>query len=841
MKIKKNNCVSFPLGGIGSGSIGLSAAGRLIDWEIQNRPNKESSNRFSHFAVKVEEAGTVLDCRVLNGSLPPPYTGSGKGKFSGFGFGVPASTLAGVPHFESAKFTGEYPFAEIAFDDRKFPCQIKMTAFNPLIPLNDFDSSLPAAAFAFCVTNPTAKYLRCTVAGSVSNLFADGVNRAAGQKLLLQSPLAPAELKYGELALGCQAESVQVQSHWYRGSWLDDLNMFWNEFSGIKGLSHRSYESPPGKGVIDTGTVVGAVGLAPGETKEIVFVLSWFVPNVRNDWSISPETASPQWRNYYATQFAGALAVNDYFFSHFDRLREESMRFRKALFGSTLPNYVIDAVAANLSILKSPTCLRLEDGGFYGFEGCHAEEGCCEGSCNHVWNYAYALPFLFPKLERSMRELDFKYNYDSSDGGFGFRLPLPLRNEVDRLKCADGLLGGVIKTYRDWKICGDDVWLKQQYPFIRQSLEFVWSHKNTHQWDPGKTGILHGRQHHTLDVELFGPNSWLSGFYHAALLAGAAIAEVMTDADFAAECRSIAAKGKHYLNDELFNGEYFNQKIDLKDRAVIDKFKADYYWNEELGEIKYQIANGCAIDQVLAQWHADLCGLGEIFEDKKLISALGSIYKYNFVKHLGDVVNVWRIYGLEDEAGTLICSWPHGDMPGIPLTYNSETMHGFEYQFGAHLIMRGMVQKGLQVVKAVRDRYDGVRRNPYNEMECGSNYARSMASYALLNALSGFSFDIPNREIGFAPAVKTRPFQCFWSLDSGWGMVRFEENTVVLEVLYGKLELARFCLPPACRVTAVSSGKHPSAFVLRFGKIDFADTVTVTPGQPLTVVCGKLR
>lgn len=834
MKTRQNNCVSFPLGGIGSGSIGLSAAGRLIDWEIQNRPDKESSNRFSHFAVKLEEDANVLDCRVLNGPLPPPYTGSGKGRFSGFGFGVTASTLAGVPHFEDAKFKGEYPFAEITFADRKFPCQIAMTAFNPLIPLNDFDSSLPGAVFVFRIANPTAKHLRCTVAGSVSNLFVGGVNCIEGGKLLLKSPLTPTNLKYGELALCCRAESVQVQSHWFRGSWLDDLNMYWNELSRPGGFSDRRYDTPIAQGGIDTGTVAGTVELAPGESKEVIFVLSWFVPNVRNDWSISPETPSPSWRNYYATKFSGAPAVNDYFMSHFERLRAESMLFKNALFGSTLPGYVIDAVAANLSILKSPTCLRLEDGGFYGFEGCHSNEGCCEGSCNHVWNYAYALPFLFPKLERSMRELDFKYNYDAGDGGFGFRLPLPLRNESNRLKCADGLLGGVIKVYRDWKICGDDAWLQAQYPFVRQSLEFVWSPQNTHQWDPDKTGILQGRQHHTLDVELFGPNAWLSGFYHAALLAAAAMAEHLADLDFAAECRLIAARGKAYLNYELFNGEYFNQKIDLKDRAVIDKFAADYYWNQETGEIKYQIANGCAIDQVLAQWHADLCGLGELFEPDKLKSALKSIYKYNFVKHLGDVVNVWRIYGLEDEAGTLICSWPHGDMPSIPLTYNSETMHGFEYQFAGHLIMHGMVQKGLQLVKAVRDRYDGVRRNPYNEMECGSNYARSMASYALLNALSGFSFDLSKKQIGFAPAVKTRPFQCFWSLDSGWGIVRLEKNTITLKVLYGKLGLTDYLVESGVRVSAVAHGRRIIAWEQHGRQITFRRTVTIGPGQPLT-------
>src|SRR5208283_1140007 len=95
---------------------------------------------------------------------------------------------------------------------------------------------------------------------------------------------------------------------------------------------------------------------------------------------------------------------------NWDRLYSDTNKFKQSLFSSTLPSYVLDAVSANISILKSPTCLRLEDGSFYGWEGCFCNSGCCEGSCTHVWNYAYALPFLFPSLERSMRNLDYTYN-----------------------------------------------------------------------------------------------------------------------------------------------------------------------------------------------------------------------------------------------------------------------------------------------------------------------------------------------------------------------------------------------------------------------------------------------
>ena len=59
--------ISFPLGGIGSGCIGLAGNGELIDAEIFNRPNKGSHLGFTHFAVKAERDGEVLDARVLRG------------------------------------------------------------------------------------------------------------------------------------------------------------------------------------------------------------------------------------------------------------------------------------------------------------------------------------------------------------------------------------------------------------------------------------------------------------------------------------------------------------------------------------------------------------------------------------------------------------------------------------------------------------------------------------------------------------------------------------------------------------------------------------------------------
>ncbi len=124
-------------------------------------------------------------------------------------------------------------------------------------------------------------------------------------------------------------------------------------------------------------------------------------------WGKAPLGGDTVGSNTMQKAFCDAAAVADYCFANWARLKEETFLFRDTLFQSEVPECVLDAVQGNLAILKSSTCLRLQDGAFYTFEGSNADSGSCEGSCTHVWNYAYALAFLFPELERSMRELEY--------------------------------------------------------------------------------------------------------------------------------------------------------------------------------------------------------------------------------------------------------------------------------------------------------------------------------------------------------------------------------------------------------------------------------------------------
>lgn len=846
--------ISFPLGGIGSGSIGLAGNGRLTDWEIFNHPDKGSYNGFSHIAVKAEQGGALLDARVLNGDLQKDFTGQYRREnFKGFGYGPFSETMAGFPHFAQNDFLGEFPLAELRFDDPHFPGTVTLRAFNPMIPLNEDDSSLPAAFFEVEFCNPLETALDYTAAFSVKNPFPEQsrnlLSRENGQtKLFLtQEKLTEGDIGYGDLCLASDGEETSVQENWYRGNWFDGPAVYWRNFKDSARLENRRYEAP-GSG--DMATLAVHLHTEPGEKKSVRFVLAWSFPNCYNYWKpLKRQTPQGErdvtWKNYYAVLFRDSAATADYALREWERLYRQTVEFKEALFSATIPDVVTEAVSATMSVLKSPTVLRLEDGSFYGFEGVHETEGSCEGNCTHVWGYAYALPFLFPRLERSVRELDYRYNqYD--DGEMCFRLQLPAgREPMDFRACVDGQMGDIIRTYRDWKLCGDTEWLRSLWPKVKKALEYAWNPHNKDLWDADKDGVMEGRQHHTLDMELFGPNAWLEGFYLGALKAGAEMAEALGEPSAAQEYLTLFERGKTYLNRELFNGAYYAQNVDLSDSSVIAPFAdrgdvhtnnslsrvKDVYWNSEAKELKYQVGQGCGADQLNAQWHAGLCGLGDIFDPAQAKTALESIYRNNFKPSMRECDNPCRLFCLNDEAGTVICDYPEGVYkPYVSVPYCEETFHGVEYQAAALMVMYGMEKEGLELVEAVRSRYDGARRNPWNEIECGSNYARSMAAYSLIPIYSGFSFDLTKGRIGFAPPYRAdRRFFSIWSTDCAWGTVELEPGRCVLRILGGTLELRELGLPfieKGMRLTATADGAPVTATGV-CGAVQFAPAAVI--------------
>ncbi len=794
--------ISFPLGGIGTGSVGLSGQGGLVDWEIFNRPNVGSRFPRTFPLIWAREQGEAPVCRVLLGPAQPPFQGRGHGD--------PHDAGEGLPRMTACTFRGEYPFAWVDFACEKLPVKVSLEAYNPFIPGEPDDSGHPAAILRYTLTNRTQRPVRATVAWSLLNMigsignaerdpsfrdvdfgFGQNVNTALDdggvRGLLFTSEKYPeGHPRHGSMALVTPERSVTVLRRWARLGWFDALQDFWDGFGAKGGFEGCEEDTPSEEGKTDAGALGIRVNLKPGASRTVTFYLTWYFPVFEKYWGKVPCCDSPSccgaggratWRNYYAGQFDDALDVAKKLRGKEKRLRETSLLFHDALFSTTAPPQVLDAVSSQMAILKTATCLRLTDGTFYGFEGCSPVSGCCEGSCTHVWNYQQALPFLFPSLERSMRSADYRYNM-RDDGGMCFRLRLPLGSPPDTFHaCGDGQMGGVIKTYRDWKISGDDAWLRSVWPSVKRALEYAWV-----QWDADRDGVMEGIQHNTYDIEFFGPNPLMGGFYLGALAAASEMAEYLGDTAAAAEYREVYGKGRAWIEEHLFNGEFYVQQYDPE--------KAP----------RYQFGAGCLADQVLGQWLAKVAGLGDVLDRKQVRRALRSIYKCNWKEDLWGHANAQRVYALQDEAGLVMCTWPHGGRPAFPFPYADEVWTGIEYQVASHLIMEGMVAQGLRIVKGARERHDGLRRNPWNEFECGNHYARAMSSYGLLTAVGGFTFDKGAGRIGFAPRLNQRDFETFWALDGAWGTysqrVKGAKVHIELKVLHGALKVRQIDLAP---------------------------------------------
>ncbi len=864
----KTHEISFPLGGIGSGCIGLAGNGELIDAEMFNRPNKGSHLGFTHFAVKAENANGVVDARVLHGDVLPPYSGKMQRPMcAGFGFGPDRESLAGLPHFHDVVFHGTFPIANLEFTDQHFPGSVRLEAFNPFIPLNEDDSSIPGAFFCISITNNTKETLSYTICFSAANLYSHKagthsfVQKDGLSMVLMQNAETsdPDDVRYGDMSIGTDASDVHVTHYWYRGNWFDNLMTYWKDFRRQGPIQDRNYSEEDNANVSpysfqDVASLSATLTATPGETTCARFVMTWSTPNCINYWNPGDGTTATgsgcdtrsdhpnhPWKNYYATLWRNSSDSLTYALKSYDRLYSQTLMFLETLLETSMPEEALEAVISNLAIIKSPTILRLTDGSLYGFEGCHWNAGSCEGSCTHVWSYTYSIPFLFPRLERSMRTLEYTYSMNP-DGSMSFRLMLPIgRTPMKFRPCVDGQYGTVMRVWREYKLSGDREWLKTLWPQVKRSIEYAWSSENKDRWDENRDGVMEGRQHHTLDMEIFGESAWLTGMYLAGLKAGALIAAELGEEETAKDYIDIFNRGKERLNRDLFNGRYYYQRIDLKDRDVLSRF-ADgsralqnqdvfaTYWNDEKKEIAYQIADGCGIDQVLAQWHANLIGLGEIFDKDQVRSALKSIYSYNFIPNMREHFNPCRLYALNDEAGTVICAWPDDvKQPEITILYAEETMHGFEYQAATHMIQEGMTEKGLQMIRAIRERYDGEKRNPWNELESGSNYARSMASYSLLLSYSGFRFEMSKGMIGFEPLGNCDDFRSFWSVDRAWGVVRFEKNSTSIEIKSGEIDIQRLLLrKPNRNIKSVSIDGIPGKFISENGEIVFDKKMKVT-------------
>ncbi len=809
--------ISFPLGGVAAGSIGLGGRGQLINWEMFNRPNKGYRPSYAFPSIWAQAGDGRPVARVLESRILPPYEGQD---------GLGSSNAPGLSRLESATFVGEYPLAHIDFQDSSLPVKVELDAFSPFIPHEPDESGLPVAILRYRVTNRGHVPAKVGISFSVDNPVGTKDDRRGAavqrmtdgrqneyrtgdglaglvmgnQNLPTDDPMA------GEFVLAATADAGAEISHWAgwpQGRWWNSPLLFWDQFSKAGDLGPQP----------EAHNAVGALCLqrtiAPGQSANFQFFLGWRFPNRTPDWcgwTASAGEGNTVIGNYYSTRFKSAWEAVTYTASHLGSLEARTRMFAGALRASTLPAAVKEAASANLSTLATTTCFRTADGEFHGFEGSDDNRGCCYGNCTHVWNYETVTPFLFPSFARSLRRSSFGFSMDET-GSMRFRQMLPDGKDRSAVAAADGQMGQIIHAWLDWKISGDDDLLRNTWPRVRKALEFAWVPGG---WDSNRDGVMEGVQHNTYDVEFYGPNPMCGIYYLGALRAGEEMARAAGDDASAQTYRTLFDKGSKWIDENLFNGEFYIQKVRGFRKEDIAASLRSGMGSDDTQAPEYQVGEGCLVDQLMGQYLADAGGLGALTSAKNIRTTLKSIYRYNHKSSLAAHDNVERTYALNDESAVVVCDYGKAERPHIPFPYFAEAWTGLEYTIASLMMSWDMVDEGVEIVRNTRLRHDGEKRNPWDEPECGHHYARAMSSWSTILALSGFRYDGATGSVIAAPKQAHTDFECLWATGTGWGIFSLRRQggstEFVIKVLVGTLNCKSCEIPASGTQATVESG-----------------------------------
>ncbi|MEE4115430.1 MAG: GH116 family glycosyl-hydrolase [Marinilabiliaceae bacterium] len=799
--------IKIPIGGIGTGTVSLTGRGELADWEIMNRPAKGYStvldgNDAPFFAIYYRAESGETGTRALMGPIDPADYEHMEGR---------SVNHHGLPRFHESSFDAAYPFARVHLSDKNVPLNVTLKTFNPLIPGDAEYSGIPIAVLTYEITNTSEESIDVSVCGSLRNfigrdgsanyiswkgekhpLGADNNKNAFIKDSILSGiymysmDVPSTSPAWGTFAISTCDKDVSYRTASKANYWSNAILNFWDDFSDdgrLSELKEKPREDDP------MASLAVSKLIEPGATEEFHFYLTWHFPN-RKAWS--KETVG----NYYATRYKDAWDVIQKTEPELESLFDRTCSFVNSFISSDLPDVVKEAALFNLSTLRSQTVFRIASGHMMGWEGCMDTEGSCFGSCTHVWNYEQTTPFLFGELAKTMRDVEFKYAL-ADNGRMSFRAALPLRIASSTQGiAADGQMGTIMKFYREWQLSGDDDFLEKYWSSVKSAMQFAWEDGG---WDADMDGVMEGKQHNTMDVEYYGPNPQMQFWYLGALRAASEMAAYVGDSEFSVVCNKLYKKGRIFTDEKLFNGEYYEQLILPPEGKTAD-------------ELEFQLGPGCLVDQLAGQYMAHITGLGYLADNDNIRSTLESIMKYNFKEDFYDHFNPMRSYVLGDESGLLMASWPKGRLK-VPFPYFAETMTGFEYTAATGMIYEGMEQEGLKVIEAIRDRYDGYKRNPFDEAECGHHYARAMAAWSGVLAITGFNYSGVYGSFAINPIEGT----WFWSNGYAWGTVVIEDTEsggydIKLNVLEGTIFISKFIL----------NG---------IGKVGFEDSIKLSSGE----------
>lgn len=819
----------MPLGGVGTGNLAICGDGSLRQWQLNNVVNHVAYLPNTFLAVRWQAHDTPAHARILqtaefwdqSGFTPPETTSDHY---------VPPELITSfrdLPLCRSTEFSATYPIAHVAFDVGEMcPIGVELKAWSPLAPISTDASSWPVAVFDVCVRNDSREELHVALLATLQNpvgwdgrrriesvfdeafggnintpLLADGVRGV----VLHNETLGERDPTNGQLGLATTANECEICTSW------DDVQVLWAHWVDLARLPSPRWAEPTPNGRTTNAALSVAAPIEPECEARFQLLLAWQFPNRYVDWMQWEEVVPAELqRQFLGNAYCHRGALRDWlpeFASRLPQLERQTESYVQVFETSDAWLALLAAASSNVCNLRTNVCMRIEDGSFHGFEGglgastswtgMFGTGGCCPMNCTHVWNYDQTLCDLWPELFCTMRDVDWKLNQHRQYGYIPHRTTLP--KSAPRLwevkiggpdrPAIDGLFAAILKTLQYWHKTANDSWLIGAWPSVRSAMEGVMQRE-----DSDGDGVLWGEQPNTYDIHLYGANTFVGSQYLAALLACAKIGSACGDTEFAERCRERFRKGSANYDEVCFNGTYYVQRVPPGCDAP------------------YQYGEGCVSDQLLGQWWAHHLGLGYVLPRDHVRSALQAIFRHNFRAPIGDFEQKPRKFAEATDSGLLVATYLPGQRPREPLMYSDEVWTGVEYAYAALCLHEGLDAQARSVVSAVRARYDGSKRNPFNEVECGDHYVRALSAWSLLSAWSGLRYETPSRSLYCRPHPHRWPTTCPAMLGESWCRVSLNnaghgaaDDTMSVQVtcVSGKLAVERVIVVREDRVVPV--------------------------------------
>ncbi|MCI9336744.1 MAG: hypothetical protein HFH93_04230 [Lachnospiraceae bacterium] len=550
------------------------------------------------------------------------------------------------------------------------------------------------------------------------------------------------------------------------------------EFLGILLRQYRSLEEMPCGGFGD-GALCSKVVLAPGESREVTFLVNWHFPH-----HVSPENCYVGHR--YTCWCQNAEDAAAYLADNGEEIRRRVRMFSEALQNCSAPAEFTRNWVIQLSTLVKCSWWA-ENGDFGIWEGL----GSCGFHTMDISYYgSYMILALFPELQLRQMEMGIRFQREDGRVHHFFR---PDFEHVDQgYDRVDMNPQFVLMVCRDYMWTGDREYLKRMWEPVVKAMA------STEKLDGDGDGLPdHDTRANTYDAWRFrGIPSYIAGLWLAALTAAVNLAEEMREEKLADHWREILAKGKESFK-KLWNGEYFSLWVDGEER------------------------DECLMSgQLDAAWYCKVMGIPGYVEDEYISKVLNQVWKHNYT----------------EESGLINASYPEGKKPTL-YTYGNVQVEsnwsGIELALSGMYLEMGEFERARAIAANVDRRYVQAGRI-FNHEECGGHYYRPLAAWTLMLSLSGFRYEREKAAVTIAPKQET--LTAPWFTPYGYGVLKVTKDRVELSVLDGNIEVKKLQVWQSCRPERLTAGGVETAFEREENSIRPAESITLNSGEAL-VLC----